>query len=332
MNNLQPNLLPAGLLLIDKAPGFTSHQVVAYFKKLIKNSLNEPQKSLFKIGHLGTLDPFASGLLPILIGGVTRLSDEMMDGRKQYLFTIKLGLETDTLDTAGQVIKNSDVPNNYLEKIKNNLPQFIGEIEQVPPAYSALKMQGRPLYEYMRAEGKLPQNIETKKRKIFIGKINIVTHELDNLHQNPFVTLRVLCGKGTYIRSLARDLAASIGTVGHCYTLRREYVEPWHVDNALLFSADSKPSLEETYKNIISPEQILPHIPKITLPEHLTKLFSAGNVVTLDCQDIPPEKWLQTLKAKVCFAETQNRNIMYYCLAEQLNENTLKIKPNKKIN
>ena len=316
----------SGLLLIDKSPGFTSHHVVAYIRKLLKNSFGTD----IRVGHLGTLDPFASGLLPILIGGVTRLSDEMMDGKKQYLFQIKLGTETDTLDTAGQVINTKPVSENYLEKIKNNLSQFIGEIEQVPPVYSALKMQGRPLYEYMRAEGKLPCDIETKKRKIFIESIDCVGDD----KENNLVTLRVLCGKGTYVRSLARDLAASIGTVGHCFSLRREHVEPWHVNNALLFSQESKPTIDDVQKNIITPEKILPHVPKITIPEHQCKLFCAGNVITLTSSsaDIPQQKWHELVNTAVCFAETVDTNTMYYCFIERINEFSLKIKPNKKIN
>lgn len=325
------NKLSSGLLLIDKSPGFTSHHVVAAIRKTLKNSLDKD----VKVGHLGTLDPFASGLLPILIGGVTRLTDEMMDGKKQYLFQIKLGVETDTLDTAGQVIKTAPVPNNYMKRINHNLKHFIGEIDQVPPVYSALKMQGRPLYEYMRAEGKLPIDIETKKRKIFIENLSVVNSNFDLAEPNSnecIVTLRVLCGKGTYVRSLARDIAASIETVGHCFSLRREYVEPWHVDNALLFSQDKKPTFEDIEKNIILPEQILSNIPKIIIPENQTKLFCSGNIVTLIAEQTTPKNWKYITNSNVCFAETVDKDVMYYCALECTSENSVKIKPNKKIN
>jgi tRNA pseudouridine55 synthase len=323
---LTPNMLKAGLLLIDKSPGFTSHHIVSYIRKCIKKS----SETEMRVGHLGTLDPFASGLLPILIGGATRLSDEMMDGKKQYLFQIKLGLETDTLDTAGQVTKELPVPENYLDKIKDNLSLFTGEIEQVPPVYSALKMQGRPLYEYMRAEGKLPCNIETKKRKISIYKIDLL--EDNSLKEINIVTLRVLCGKGTYVRSLARDLAASIGTVGHCFSLRREYVEPWQVENALLFSEDLKPSFNDIERHMVPVEKILPLIPKVTIPENLKKLFSAGNIVTLNKSDISAEVFKTLSNSKNCFAETTCPVIQYYCNTSLNDENSLKIKPYKKMN
>ena len=154
---------PNGLILIDKGPNFTSHNIVAYIRKLFKNEY----ETEVKVGHLGTLDPFATGLLPVLVGGVTRLSDEMMDGKKQYLFSIKLGTETDTLDNTGLVVKEMPVPENYVQLLEKKLNGFKGKIEQVPPVYSALKMNGRPLYEYMRSEGKLPAEIETKKRSVF---------------------------------------------------------------------------------------------------------------------------------------------------------------------
>ena len=148
-----------GLVLIDKAAEINSHKIVSAMRKIL---------NIDKVGHLGTLDPFATGLLPVLIGGATRLSDEIMDGKKQYLFTISLGTETDTLDYSGRVISDAAVPENFNEKIQENLYQFTGNIEQVPPVYSALKMNGRPLYEYMRATGKLPDSIETKKRIVQI--------------------------------------------------------------------------------------------------------------------------------------------------------------------
>ncbi len=318
------NNIICGLILVDKSPGFTSHHVVAYFRKLLKSTSSFDGK----VGHLGTLDPFASGLLPILIGGVTRLSDEMMDGKKQYLFQIKLGEETDTLDTAGRIVQTEPVPKNYREKIKNNLTQFIGEIEQVPPVYSALKMQGRPLYEYMRTEGKLPQDIESKRRKIFIEKIELIENKLEEVNH---LTIRVLCAKGTYVRSLARDLAISIGTVGHCYSLRRELVDPWHVDNAVVFSEEMKPSLEDIEKNIILPEIILPNVPIIVIPVMFSKLFCAGNVITLLEEDVLAAQWKSCIESSHCFAKLQEKSVMYYSLIEKINDKTIKIKPNKKI-
>ena len=315
-----------GMLLVDKSPGFTSHHVVAYIRKLLKNNL----KTDVKVGHLGTLDPFASGLLPILIGGVTRLSDEMMGGKKQYLFQIQLGEETDTLDTAGRVVETKLVPENYHQKVLAILPKFTGEIEQIPPVYSAIKMQGRPLYEYMRAEGKLPQEIETKKRKIWIDKIEVIKN-IDGQEKVNCITLRVLCSKGTYVRCLARDISKAIGTVGHCCALRRESVLPWHVEQALLFSEDTKPCFNDLEKHIISPYKIFPELPALEIPDNLSKLFCSGNIITIHRNELS-QKFLEIVKkTPFCFAKSNSDQVLFYSHTEIIDSEFVKIRPNKKI-
>ncbi len=264
----------------------------------------------------------------MLIGGVTRLSDDLISNKKQYLFEIKLGTQTDTLDCAGQVVKTASVPEDYRNKISSVLPQFLGEIQQVPPVYSALKMQGRPLYEYMRAQGKLPQDIETKKRIIFIEKINLPDNLQGEIHT---IALRVMCGKGTYIRSLARDISEAIGTVGYCSALRREYVEPWHVDNAALFSQEKKPTVEEIELNLITPQALLPRVAVLKIPQDFLKLFSAGNVVTLSLNSICHAS-LELMKENgFCFAELEDKSVMYLAKVEILENELIKIKPSKKI-
>ncbi len=315
-----------GLVLIDKPAGMTSHKVVA----MVRKALN-----LDKVGHLGTLDPFATGLLPVLLGGATRLSDDIMDGKKQYLFTISLGTETDTLDATGRVVAENEVPEHYLERIKFELKHFIGEIEQVPPVYSALKMNGKPLYEYMRASGKIPNPIETKKRKIFIDKLEIINASIEEKS----VTLRVLCGKGTYVRALARDLAQAIGTVGYCSQLRREYVEPWSVEQALKISTeidrDVLKSLIEN--NLIVVSDILPNIKVLNLEEIYLKQISSGNIVLIDELAFADKELLN--KIKNCdhsivnaFVKISNKNVMFYSEIKYLNEtNQIKVMPRKKM-
>lgn len=306
-----------GMLLVDKPEGLTSHAVVSYIRKTLH---------IDKVGHLGTLDPFASGLLPILIGGATRLSDEILSSQKQYLFTIQFGTETDTLDSCGQIVKQEKVPQDFEQKIKNILPNFLGEVEQVPPVYSALKMQGRPLYEYMRAVGKLPHSIETKKRKIQI-------HSMDFVHADPEklqITLRTLCGKGTYIRALARDMAQAIGTVGFCSALRREWIDPqWSVSNAVGFLKDSRPSAETITQNLITPEKILPQTPKISLSEKHTKLLSSGNVCIVNRSELAIQK--EFALPNSIFVTSQSEEVMYYGSAENLSAETVKICPKKKM-
>ncbi|WP_161597744.1 tRNA pseudouridine(55) synthase TruB [Fluviispira multicolorata] len=313
----------SGLILVDKAAGLTSHSVVSAIRKILK---------MDKVGHLGTLDPFATGLLPILVGGSTRLSDEIMDGKKQYLFTISLGVETDTLDYSGRTIAEAEVPVNFDVKIKDILSQFIGEVEQIPPVYSALKMNGRPLYEYMRATGKLPDSIETKKRLVFIEKLELVSSDLEKKS----VVLRVLCGKGTYVRSLARDISIEIGTVGHCSQLRREYVEPWSVDNAIFFSFEEKPSQEILLNNLILPEQMLPTVPKIELVEEFFKQLSSGNVIVLGENQVAEKTSSESIKTLVnctrIFVKIEGYDFMFLADVEYIkSEEIFKIKPKKKI-
>lgn len=319
--DLKENL--CGLVLIDKGAGITSHKVVAAVRKIL---------NIDKVGHLGTLDPFATGLLPVLIGGVTRLSDEIMDGKKQYLFTVSLGTETDTLDDSGKVIEQRDVPNNFEAKIKEILPQFLGSIEQIPPVYSALKMNGKPLYEYMRATGKLPDSIETKKRQVFIESLDIVACE-QNMH---LVTLRTICGKGTYIRSLARDISKAIGTVGHCCQLRREYVEPWSVENAIHFSMENIITPQLIMQKMISPEQMLPNISKVILSNEFLKPFSSGNVMFVTEMQLANRLDLNSIKERTTkskvFVSIENNCQIFYSEIEFIQaNNTFKIMPKKKI-
>ena len=314
-----------GLVLIDKAAEINSHKIVSAMRKIL---------NIDKVGHLGTLDPFATGLLPVLIGGATRLSDEIMDGKKQYLFTIALGKETDTLDYSGRVIAESEVPDNFKEKIQEILYQFKGSIDQVPPVYSALKMNGKPLYEYMRATGKLPDSIETKRRIVQIEKINVVSSD----ENTKSVTLRVLCGKGTYVRSLARDISKAIGTVGHCTQLRREYVEPWSVENAIVFSLESKITPELIMQRLISPEEMLPNIPKVVLESEYLKQLSSGNVVFASADVLEGQLDLNSIrngctKNNKIFVSIKEHSLMFYSDIEYIQVNNIfKIMPKKKIN
>lgn len=306
-----------GMILMDKPIGLTSHQVVSCVRKTL---------GIDKVGHLGTLDPFASGLLPILVGGATRLSDEILGSEKQYLFTIKLGQETDTLDIHGKITSEKDVPVDFEEKINCVLHQFQGEIEQTPPVYSALKMQGKPLYAYMRAVGELPFSIETKKRPIQIHKLEIVASD----KQKNEITLRTLCGKGTYIRSLARDLANAIGTVGFCSALRREFLAPsWHADESLRFCPENRPSASLLLSHLMPPQKILPQTPNLILSEKHTKFLLSGNVCFVDKTELVLEKDL--VHPHSVFITSKNNAVMYYGTVENTDTEWIKICPKKKM-
>jgi len=213
------NLNPIhGWLLIDKPVGLTSTQVVNRIKRALK-----PEK----IGHAGTLDPFATGLLPLALGEATKVISFGMDGRKTYEFTLKFGSETTTEDTEGEITVTSDIRPTSSD-IQKVLPEFVGEILQTPPAYSALKIEGRRAYDLARA-GEI---VELSPRKIEIYSLEFIIQ----LTTDEF-TFRVSCGKGTYVRSLGRDIARKLGTFGHLTQLRRTQVGPFSVNNA--FSLDS---------------------------------------------------------------------------------------------
>lgn len=306
-------------MLVDKPAGPTSHDIVSSIRQLFKKVVG--YGDVPKVGHLGTLDPFATGLLPIMIGGATKLSEQFMNGNKQYLFTIQLGKETDTLDPSGKVISEREVPPLSWDALTEILTTFHGNIEQVPPSYSALKMQGRPLYEYMRAQGSLPLDIQTKKRQIHIFQCDLVSLD-PNLCQASF---RVLCSKGTYVRALSRDIAKALDTVGYCVALRRESVAPWNVKSALTLENLEASHLREA---LIPVSSALPHVPHLVIQEHVARPILYGNILNLEREDFFKyvSFFLSSLKAvdleniftlnpqtiENCFLSIENSKVLYY--------------------
>ena len=190
-----------GWLIIDKPKDIGSTQVVAITRRLFNAKKN---------GHAGTLDPFATGVLPIAFGEATKLIDFVMDGSKEYEFTVRFGYETDTGDCTGiKTISSENLPTK--EQILNIIPSFIGKIKQTPPIYSAIKINGERAYDLAR-KGK---NVEIKEREVEIYSLQLLKYEKDNAE---FITT---CSKGTYIRSLGQDLARAINCCGHLSSLKR---------------------------------------------------------------------------------------------------------------
>jgi tRNA pseudouridine55 synthase len=223
-------LKPSGVLVVDKPEGVTSHDAVSRARKTL---------GFKKIGHAGTLDPFATGVLILLVGEGTKLSNYLMDGRKTYIASIKLGEKRDTADLTGEIIDSALFDNISLADIKTALTRFEGEIEQLPPMYSALKKNGVPLYKYARKG----IEIERKKRLVVIDSIKLLEFN------SPYVDIEVTCSKGTYIRTLAEDIAASLGTLGHLVKLRRTRSGALSIDDAISFEdllAQEKTSLAMT--------------------------------------------------------------------------------------
>jgi tRNA pseudouridine55 synthase len=200
------------ILNIRKPIGWTSNDVVRWVKR----------RSEGKVGHAGTLDPFADGVLLVCVGSATKKASELMMLEKKYHAVIEFGIITDTLDIAGQIVDRKESSVNF-ESIKNVLPSFIGHIEQTPPIYSALRVNGKRAYDLARS-GKV---VEMEKRKVQIYSINIIHFNGRTLE------IDVSCSKGVYIRSLARDIAQECGTVGFLRKLTRTRIGHYSVENSL---------------------------------------------------------------------------------------------------
>jgi tRNA pseudouridine55 synthase len=217
-----------GWIILDKPVGLGSTTVLSAVKRILRQS-GEPKT---KVGHGGTLDPLASGVLPIALGEATKLCGRMLDATKTYDFTIRFGEETDTLDAEGKVTGNSDIRPSR-DQLEVVLPRFIGQIEQTAPVYSALKIDGKAAYARARAG----EDVEIKPRSITIFDLRLLEQSPDS------ATFITNVSKGTYIRSLARDIARALGTVGHISYLRRTRAGPFGLDRAV-----SLDFLDETAK------------------------------------------------------------------------------------
>ena len=209
----------SGVLLIDKPQGMTSQQVVSKVKYLLKSDVHDSKKA----GHTGTLDPMATGLLPICLGEATKFSHYQLDAIKSYHAIIKLGEQTDTGDAEGEIIATSPVPHVTQAMLQSVTEQFLGEIMQVPPMYSALKKDGKKLYELAR-EG---IEVERAARPLTIYELSLTPLSDQQLQ------LTVTCSKGTYVRVLAEDIAKALGTLGHLTALRRIRTGDFEIANAI---------------------------------------------------------------------------------------------------
>lgn len=205
---------PVGVLNIDKPQGFTSHDVVARVRKLA---------GIRRVGHAGTLDPLATGVLLVCVGAATRITDYLQAGRKIYRTTLRLGETTDTYDAEGRIMQTAPVPELSAAELEGVLHAFRGELQQVPPMYSAVKHQGKALYELARAG----IEIERKPRQITV--FDLVIEDW----QSPHLTLRIECSPGTYVRSLAYDIGLALGCGAHVRTLRRLASGSWRVEDAV---------------------------------------------------------------------------------------------------
>lgn len=264
-----------GIILINKGKNCTSNNVV----NKVKHILNE------KTGHIGTLDPSATGLLPILIGKGTKLSQYLINHDKEYEVELKLGIKTDTADAEGKIVDEREVPDNIIEKenVLNVLNSFIGKQKQVPPMYSAIKVNGKKLYEYARKNVEV--EIQARDIEIYEIKLNTINKT------EKTVAFTVKCSKGTYIRSLCEDIAEKLGTVGCMKELNRTKVGIFSIQDSITVEELEKYSTDKEKLNgyLIKIESIFSKIyvdnNKIKLDNRKLELFTNGVKLSYNVED-----------------------------------------------
>ena len=258
--------MKAGILVVNKSKDMTSHDVVSILRRKLK---------IKRIGHTGTLDPMATGVLPICIGNATRISEYIMEQGKSYIASLKFGYSTTTYDSTGDVVDKSDKVSFTDSEILEVIDKYIGNIKQTPPIYSAIKVDGKKLYEYAR-EGK---SVEIKSRNVDIYDIKL----LENSGEN--IKIYVKCSKGTYIRSLIHDIGISLGTFAHMTDLIRTSVGKFDIEDSYDIDSIDNMSIDEISQALISIEDSLYNLDKINIKEDIKQRLINGqriNVKTLN--------------------------------------------------
>jgi tRNA pseudouridine55 synthase len=250
-----------GVLLLDKPEGISSTQALAKAKWLLNAE---------KAGHTGTLDPFATGLLPLCFGEATKFSSDLLDADKTYEATIRLGITTTTGDPEGEVLETREVSVERAQ-IESVLDKFRGPIDQVPPMYSALKRDGKPLYAYAR-EGK---TLEREARSVIIHELELVAFT------TPDIQIRVRCSKGTYIRVLGEDIGHALGTGAHLIALRRIGVGNLLIADAMTIDALATLSETDRKSRLLPADSLLSELIPVVLPPELASRFMQGQRLAL---------------------------------------------------
>ena len=247
-----------GIIVVNKEKGYTSFDLVSKVKKIVKE----------KVGHTGTLDPLATGVLPLLIGKGTLCSKYLINHNKEYIAVLKLGVSTDTIDSEGKVLEEKEVDSSILEKtnVEKILSGFVGKQIQEPPIYSAIKVNGKKLYEYARKG----ESVEIPKREIEIYDMELCgINKIENE-----IEFKVRCSKGTYIRSLCFDLAKKLGTIGYMKDLKRLKVGEFSIENSITINEQT--TKEDIEENIITIEELFENKEKIELDTKKLILFLNG--------------------------------------------------------
>ena len=250
-----------GVLLLDKPEGMSSTQALAKVKWLLNAE---------KAGHTGTLDPFATGLLPLCFGEATKFASDLLDAEKTYEATIRLGIRTTTGDPEGEVLETRDVDVQRAQ-IESVLDHFRGPIDQIPPMYSALKRDGKPLYAYAR-EGK---TVERKARAVVIHELELVAFT------SPDIQIRVRCSKGTYIRVLGEDIGSALGCGAHLTGLRRIQTAQLSIDRSVTLDAVDKLDMADRVSLLLPIDTLVSKLPAIWLNDDLARRFRQGQRLSL---------------------------------------------------
>jgi tRNA pseudouridine55 synthase len=268
MSKRKSGLNVHGIILLDKRLGVSSNKALQEVRRLFNAN---------KAGHTGSLDPLATGLLPLCFGEATKVSAMMLDDNKRYQVVVQLGVMTDTGDAEGEVIKTVAVPDIDDDELMLSLQQFMGEIDQVPPMYSALKHNGKKLYELAR-EG---ITIERKARRISIFDLKLLASSLTGQNKTNQLVLEVFCSKGTYIRSLAEDLGDALGVCGTVLELRRLEAGMFNIAQAKTIEQLTAMSVQELQQSLIAIDSPLQAFPAVNLSEQQAVAIKYGQSVQL---------------------------------------------------
>ncbi len=268
MSKRKSGLNVHGIILLDKRLGVSSNKALQEVRRLFNAN---------KAGHTGSLDPLATGLLPLCFGEATKVSAMMLDDNKRYQVVVQLGVMTDTGDAEGEVIKTVAVPDIDDDELMLSLQQFMGEIDQVPPMYSALKHNGKKLYELAR-EG---ITIERKARRISIFDLKLLASSLTGQNKTNQLVLEVFCSKGTYIRSLAEDLGDALVVCGKVLELRRLGAGMFNIAQAKTIEQLTAMSVQELQQSLIAIDSPLQAFPAVNLSEQQAVAIKYGQSVQL---------------------------------------------------
>ena len=258
---------PAGYLNVDKPPAWTSSDVVAK----LRGAFGLKARGI-KIGHGGTLDPLATGVLPICIGSATRFSEHVLTGDKGYEITMSLGVATDTYDLEGSVVSEADADSITIEEFRDLLGKFVGEFDQIPPMYSAIKMGGQPLYRIARS-GK---TVARDPRKVRVDSLNVVDWD------PPRASVTVECGKGFYARSLVHDIGDELGCGAHVTSLRRTRSGEFEIEDSIEMASLLALSGEEEWRRHLLPvDYVIQYLPKVGVSAEEAADFKHGRAAPL---------------------------------------------------